>query len=59
MDETKPAPHKHFSSKDKIKRVLGGLRGQDNIAELCCREGIALVKYCRRGAVKLECSIGA
>ena len=30
-----------FSSEEKIRIVLDGLRGEDSIAELCRREGIS------------------
>ena len=36
---------RHFSSEDKIRIVLEGLRGDDSIAELCRREGIAQSLY--------------
>lgn len=36
---------RHFSAKDKIRIVLEGLRGDDSIAELCRREGIAQSPY--------------
>ena len=32
---------RHFSAGDKIRIVLDGLRGEDSIAELCRKEGIA------------------
>lgn len=32
---------RHFSSEDKIRIVLNGLLGEDSIAELCRKEGIA------------------
>ncbi len=32
---------KKYSAEDKIRIVLEGLRGEDTIAELCRREGIA------------------
>ena len=32
---------RHFSAEDKIRIVLEGLRGDDSIAELCRKEGIA------------------
>ena len=32
---------KHYSSGEKIRIVLDGLRGEDSIAELCRREGIS------------------
>lgn len=36
---------RHFSAEDKIRIVLEGLRGDDSIAELCRREGIAQSLY--------------
>ena len=36
---------KHHSSEEKIRIVLEGLRGEDSIAELCRREGIATSLY--------------
>lgn len=36
---------RHFSAEDKIRIVLDGLRGEDSIAELCRREGIAQSLY--------------
>jgi transposase len=35
---------RHFSAEDKIRIVLEGLRGDDSIAELCRKEGIAQSK---------------
>lgn len=35
----------HFSAEDKIRIVLDGLRGEDSIAELCQRKGIARSLY--------------
>jgi transposase len=35
----------HFSAEDKIRIVLEGLRGEESIAELCRREGIAQSVY--------------
>ena len=37
----KRATRKQYSSKEKIRIVLDGLRGEDSIAELCRREGIS------------------
>jgi transposase len=37
---------RHFSAENKIRIVLEGLRGDDNIAELCRKEGIAQSLYC-------------
>ena len=36
---------KHHSAEDKIRVVLEGLRGEDSIAALCRREGIAESLY--------------
>ena len=36
---------RHFSAEEKIRIVLDGLRGDDSIAELCRREGIAQSLY--------------
>jgi transposase len=39
------ATRKHHSAEDKIRVVLEGLRGEDSIAALCRREGIAESLY--------------
>lgn len=39
------ATRKHHSAEDKIRIVLDGLRGQDSIAVICRREGIAESLY--------------
>jgi transposase len=36
---------KHHSAEEKIRVVLDGLRGEESIAELCRREGIATSLY--------------
>ena len=36
---------KQYSAEEKIRMVLSGLRGEDSIAELCRREGIAESLY--------------
>jgi len=36
---------KHLSAEEKIRIVLEGLRGEESIAELCRREGIATSLY--------------
>ncbi len=36
---------KHYSAEKKIRIVLAGLRGEESIAELCRREGIAESLY--------------
>ncbi len=48
-------PRKHYSSEEKIRIVLDGLRGEDSIAELCRREGISQSIY-YKGIVKLTVS---
>ena len=32
---------RHYSTEDKIRIVLSGLRGEDRIAELCRKQGIS------------------
>jgi transposase-like protein len=39
------ATRKHHSAEDKIRIVLEGLRGEESIAALCRREGIAESLY--------------
>ena len=39
------AARKHYSAEDKIRIVRDALRGEDSIAELCRREGIAQSLY--------------
>jgi len=41
VKDIKLATRKHYSSEEKIRIVLDGLRGEDSIAELCRREGIS------------------
>ena len=41
------ATRRHHSAEEKIRIVLEGLRGEDSIAELCRREGIAQNLYYR------------
>jgi transposase len=41
VKDIKRATRKHYSSEEKIRFVLDGLRGEDSIAELCRREGIS------------------
>jgi transposase len=36
---------KQYSAEEKIRMVVAGLRGEDSIAELCRREGIAESLY--------------
>lgn len=41
VKDIKRRTRRHFSAEDKIRIVLEGLRGDDSIAELCRKEGIA------------------
>jgi transposase-like protein len=41
------ATRKRHSSEEKIRIVLGGLRGEASIAELCRREGTSRWRYAR------------
>jgi transposase len=45
MRDIRRATRKHHSAEDKIRIVLEGLRGEDSIAALCRREGIAESLY--------------
>jgi len=45
---------RHFSAEDKIRIVLDGLRGEDSIAEICRKEGIAQSLYYVRSKEFLE-----
>ena len=41
VKDIKRATRKHYSSEEKIRIVLDGLRGEDSIAELCRCEGLS------------------
>ncbi len=45
VKDIRRATRKRHSSEEKIRIVLEGLRGEDSIAELCRREGIAQSLY--------------
>ena len=45
VKDIRRATRRHFSAEDKIRIVLDGLRGQDSIAELCRKDGIAQALY--------------
>ena len=45
LKDIRRATRRHFSAEDKIRIVLDGLRGEDSIAELCRKEGIAQSLY--------------
>ena len=47
VQDIRRATRKHYSAEEKIRIVLEGLRGEDSIAELCGREGIAQNLYYR------------
>ena len=48
------ATRRHFAAEEKIRIVLEGLRGEDSIAELCRKEGIAQNLYYRWSKEFLE-----
>ena len=48
------ATRRHFSAEEKIRIVLEGLRGEDSIAVLCRKEGIAQNLYYRWSKEFLE-----
>ena len=52
--EIKRRTRRKFSSEEKIRIVLEGLRGEETIAELCRREGIAANLYYRWSKEFLE-----
>jgi transposase len=43
--DIKRKTRKQYSAEEKMRIVLDGLRGEDSIAELCRREGIAQSLY--------------
>ncbi len=45
IKDIRRATRRQFSAEEKIRIVLDGLRGEDSIAELCRREGIASSMY--------------
>ena len=45
LKDIRRATRRHFSAEEKIRIVLEGLRGEESIAELCRREGIATSMY--------------
>ena len=45
IKDIRRATRKHHSAEDKIRIVLEGLRGEDSIAAICRREGIAESLY--------------
>ncbi len=45
VKDIRRATQRQFSAEEKIRIVLEGLRGEDSIAELCRKEGIAQSLY--------------
>jgi transposase len=45
VKDIRRATRRHYSTEDKIRIVLSGLRGEDTITELCRKEGIAQGLY--------------
>src|SRR5467141_1559749 len=45
IKDIRRATRKHYGAEDKIRIVLDGLRGEESIAALCRREGIAESLY--------------
>ena len=45
VKDIRRATRKQYSAEEKIRIVLDGLKGEDSIAELCRREGIAQSLY--------------
>ena len=45
VQDIRRATRKHYSAEEKIRIVLEGLRGEESIAALCRREGIAESLY--------------
>src|SRR4028118_1722566 len=54
LKEIRRATRKQYSAEEKIRIVLEGLRGEDSIAELCRREGLASNVYYRWSKEFLE-----
>jgi len=54
IKDIRRATRKQYSAEEKIRIVLEGLRGEDSIAELCRKEGIAQNLYYRWSKEFLE-----
>ena len=50
VKDIRRATRKQYGAEEKIRIVLEGLRGEENISELCRREGIAASMYGRRSS---------
>jgi transposase len=57
--DIKRKTRKQYSAEEKIRIVLDGLRGEDSIAELCRREGIAQSLYYKWSKEFIECTSSA
>ena len=53
VKDNKRATRKKYSSEEKIRIILDGLRGEDRIAELCRREGICQGIYYKVSSLSL------
>jgi len=47
VKEIRKATRRKFNAEEKIRVVLGGLRGEISVSEVCRREGIAPTMYYR------------
>ena len=54
VKDIRRATRKEYSAEEKIRIVLDGLKGEESIAELCRREGIAQSLYCSSSKEFLE-----
>jgi transposase len=45
LKEIKRKTYKHYSSEEKIRIVIEGLRGEENVASLCRKYGISEALY--------------
>ena len=45
VKDIRRATRRHYSAEDKVRIVLSGLRGEESIAQLCRKEGIAQGLY--------------
>lgn len=54
VKQIRKAIRRRFSAEEKIRIVLEGLRGEQSIAEICRREGIAASVYYKWSKAFLE-----
>ena len=57
VKDIKRATRGQYSSEEKIRIVLDGLRGEDSIAELCRREGISQGVYYKWSKYFMEAGV--